>query len=637
MRWDGNYLGQTEEKKEFVALSVGSGLENGYYRFRATFPSAPTRRTLLTVGTNHVVVIEAGDYDFLLEKGIEYTFGTEPVNTNVIYTAVDDVPSENENGLMLAANDYWYSSGYWTIGGGWLRLIYPTEYYFGRIIWLPKLAGSPDLPHFWPGNDSVVLVANLDDCLNSSCATYEWSANGGVTFSSPNSPVTRATVTSFPIWDEHLTFKVTATIGTNVLVSTATTSWGKTENEPSFGFSFSAATTGGIILFEDEYENAPGETVEHASTFQEVNLSCSSGRETTDIEMKLESGAGLIALHEDSTNGPTVSLPWRTSLEKYESLTKKFYVEALVASSSENDISLKASAKNGTSTYTEEAKFTAIKVSLCPAERAPENNCKYRHAVGVGEYLKLEQSPASPKVTWDKRGGFIETGSIGSTSYCRTPLKANGAKIFAICQEASYPFKLNVIEPTGIVGRNPLPGESGVADIGDAGGALLIQDCFVCPLNVSFVGLYIQEDPCDETIKPSGYFAIPQSVVILSHTIDTGAGTWNEVLDKNYIARDIAGITDPLSRIDSDGNLTSDKKCGWGDGFLRWKIPLSWASNDSPSTNQIYSFAQEDYQDFRITPNGTVGILKYKNAVSRTTNNVYRVYKNRASLNGALE
>ena len=66
----------------------------------------PRRRILLTVGTNRVVVVEAGNYDFLLEKGIEYTFGTEPVNTNVIYTAVDDVPRGDENGLMMMTANF---------------------------------------------------------------------------------------------------------------------------------------------------------------------------------------------------------------------------------------------------------------------------------------------------------------------------------------------------------------------------------------------------------------------------------------------------------------------------------------------------------------------------------------------------
>ncbi len=51
-------------------------------------------------------LIDAGDYDFLLEKGLEYTFGREPVNTNVIYTAVDDVPNQavSNSALRLASS-----------------------------------------------------------------------------------------------------------------------------------------------------------------------------------------------------------------------------------------------------------------------------------------------------------------------------------------------------------------------------------------------------------------------------------------------------------------------------------------------------------------------------------------------------
>ena len=92
--WDGHHFGQTQGQKDFVARMVGCGLRNGYFRFRATFAKAPRKRTLLRVGTNRVVVVEAGNYDFLLEKGREYTFGTQPFMPTVNYTAVDDISQE---------------------------------------------------------------------------------------------------------------------------------------------------------------------------------------------------------------------------------------------------------------------------------------------------------------------------------------------------------------------------------------------------------------------------------------------------------------------------------------------------------------------------------------------------------------
>ena len=85
---DGDNYGQSAEHRAWVAARVGTE-RNGLYRLRATFPNNPPRRTLLTVGTNRVVVAAAGDYDFLLEKGVEYPISTEPFVAAVRYSADD--------------------------------------------------------------------------------------------------------------------------------------------------------------------------------------------------------------------------------------------------------------------------------------------------------------------------------------------------------------------------------------------------------------------------------------------------------------------------------------------------------------------------------------------------------------------
>ena len=66
---------------DWVDARVGTGLANGLYRFEAVFPEDPPEATRLVVGDLSVCVTNAGTYAFLLGKGCEYRFRTEPHGT----------------------------------------------------------------------------------------------------------------------------------------------------------------------------------------------------------------------------------------------------------------------------------------------------------------------------------------------------------------------------------------------------------------------------------------------------------------------------------------------------------------------------------------------------------------------------
>lgn len=87
--YNGDHRGQTAQKREGILGEVGVGLENGWYYLSAIFPERPHCPTLVSVGTNRLVVVEAGEYLFLLEKGIEYDICVEPKRDDVIYEQGD--------------------------------------------------------------------------------------------------------------------------------------------------------------------------------------------------------------------------------------------------------------------------------------------------------------------------------------------------------------------------------------------------------------------------------------------------------------------------------------------------------------------------------------------------------------------
>ena len=76
---------------DWVDARVGTGLANGLYRFEAVFPEDPPEATRLVVGDLSVCVTNAGAYAFLLGKGREYRFRTEPHDGTVRYAVRDDV------------------------------------------------------------------------------------------------------------------------------------------------------------------------------------------------------------------------------------------------------------------------------------------------------------------------------------------------------------------------------------------------------------------------------------------------------------------------------------------------------------------------------------------------------------------
>ena len=193
--WDGDYTGQPEGWVEYVDEMVGTGLENGYYKLTATFPSGYFRRTVLSVGDERIIVADPGKYVFLLEKGNEYEIGLEPFVEGVEFDAVDDIPVAD--GLMrsqMAPQGRW--EGKWTRDEGRLYLAPPLMSVAGWIMWTPKLCVSPDTWNPSVGDRSETFTAMFFDRTDmmGEPTSYSWtSPNNSVDFGSPTRVTTLAT------------------------------------------------------------------------------------------------------------------------------------------------------------------------------------------------------------------------------------------------------------------------------------------------------------------------------------------------------------------------------------------------------------------------------------------------------------
>ena len=202
---------------QWVDAQVGEGLTNGLYKFTATIPDDPPETVQLVAGDLSVAVTNAGEYVFLLEKGMDYEYGIIPFMTNVSYSAVDDMPQTRgtvRGGLRSSPGD---ATRTWTVDGGYGNEP-QTEYALGRVWWLPFFFGSPDVSHIGPEDDEQTFTANFADCRQLPAAFYLWTASDGLTVHSPNAQTTLITVDSMPSWAQA-SVSVTATIGDHELNS----------------------------------------------------------------------------------------------------------------------------------------------------------------------------------------------------------------------------------------------------------------------------------------------------------------------------------------------------------------------------------------------------------------------------------
>ena len=204
-----------------------------------TLPDAPARRTLLAAGTNRVVATGAGDFDFLLEKGVAYALAAEPSAPGAAWTAEDDVGGEVPATRAAAHSAASASPGAWSPAGGGLSLVPPPGDAPGSVLWMPTLEVSPGVAHLGPGDPDPVFTATLADAPPDLPVSCLWvSDDPGLVVSDPCARTVRVTPVALPDWRES-TLSVTATLGTNSLTSALRLTYGRSRH-PQARLSLSA-------------------------------------------------------------------------------------------------------------------------------------------------------------------------------------------------------------------------------------------------------------------------------------------------------------------------------------------------------------------------------------------------------------
>ena len=364
-----------------------------------------------------------------------------------------------------------------------------------------------------------------------------------------------------------------------------------------------------VVFFEDEYENAPGETVPWQSTETRLDCWAYGGTRGGHVRIEIKGADGLVQYGGSP-------LPFEQDLEPGEEVTFKNTYRAVRPSGGKDAIVVTATFTENETGWTETTvdKATAVKVTISPQLDAPENDSRYRHKFGIGEVVDCILTPASASVSWECSSGSFSSMS-GKASYT-APLHSAVNSFKAVGGDSEFAPQTSVVAPQGVIARD-VGYRVCDASAGQAGGICLTMTLHAIPLDVSFLGVKIEEVP-DVGGSHSGYFADTFFMSEWLHGVAQKAGTWLEPYGDNAFLNDEAGFIRALPQLDENGFVSDEGTKGWKSGNLTWSVPCGWASSDvQDGDDPVGVFAQEAKQVMDIDANGNCEVRKHANRVRR--------------------
>ena len=366
---------------------------------------------------------------------------------------------------------------------------------------------------------------------------------------------------------------------------------------PSLTITFSKPA----VIFEDAYENEPGVTVPRRSTRVRLTIDAYAGAQGGGLWISGVNMNKLVAVDGD------ISLPYSQQLAACESYHATGVFEGFLASDSVQDVIVSGVfTETGTrSQVSTSKKVTVVRVELTPEFAAPENDRIHRHTFGVRESVLCRTWPTLPVSAWQtsSTGSFRESGGI---VYFTCPILAALSPLSITYAGVGYCPPGAVLEPTGIVARSPKADDYGFPK-GTAGGAGMTLELYVKPLNVSFVGIAVEEVPTTTGIH-TGYFANSSWQLAWYHTTDRGAGDWKNVQPGNFFMED-------------NPRMAEECEPPWQTGSIVWDIPIGWGERNQSSGEAPVKTCGTIYdQTFEITSNGALSVTKFGYTVTRGTN-----------------
>ena len=366
---------------QWVDAQVGENLTNGLYKFTVTIPEVPPETVRLVVGDYSVAVTNAGDYVFLLEKGIDYPYGTFPFLASVTYSAVDDVPQTR--GGMRSSEDEG-AMHRWTVDGGY-GINPQTDSALGLVWWMPVFFGSPDVPHLGPDDGPLTFTANFSDCRVEPAASYSWTASDGLTVASPSAKATQISADTMPSWAQA-TVSVTATVGDHTLRSDL------------YGFSYGVNDTPQVRLSL----NVPNAILLNSNLVDAAKVASAGWTFSSDVPT---SGVVTVSCLSGGDRVECQGLLGTWEISDVDNFSVEAHIQGVLASAAVGDVALQAVFTSGDMLKSETRLLTVVRTKDVVIPAAPSNGLVVLKNTPVSMSLECEPTGAGTYLTttWQTR------------------------------------------------------------------------------------------------------------------------------------------------------------------------------------------------------------------------------------------
>jgi len=406
----------------WVDAQVGEGLTNGLYKLMVGVAEDPPETVNLVVGDQAVAVTNAGEYVFLLEKGVEYDYGTVPFLTNVTSAAVDDIPRAQVSPRLLSAVAG--GSGGWTVDGGYENRE-PTAEALGRVAWWPLFCGSPDVSHIGPDDGPVTFDAILSDYCGISAVTY--AASEGLTVVSPHAQSTAVRIEDMPSWAEAY-LAVTATIGAKTLYSYTDRLTYGTNDTPQVHLSLSLPSK--LIVRDQWMEGSESATV--AIAFR------ADAATNGELRVWLERGAAKVET--------SAALPMTVAIDGETHFSQRFALDGIAVSDAQGDVEVRCAFvdADGVTNATASAATTVLLPQFVSVPSAPATGLAVVKGAGVGVTLAV-----APQISAGVLTQWQTAKRKTRTQYDPWMLRAVGAPETTLTMDEAGVFALRAVVLAG--------------------------------------------------------------------------------------------------------------------------------------------------------------------------------------------
>ena len=594
---------------QWVDEQVGVGLTNGLYKLTVTVPDTPLETTQLKVGDYSVAVTNAGEYVFLLEKGLEYPLSVFPETaTNFVYSVTDDLAAvwNRRSGNLAEQEEY----GVWSECNNEWVIVPPHE---GKgiesfVMYNPKIKVEPKSWRPSWVDSTRTFTAVVTDVRPYRRVAYQWSCSGADVDISQNTEKCATVSCKFPYESScvmhlflYVTFedKKTVTLKYKVPI----------QGNYSGDYEYVAQTEEVWAELEDEVSVSSSKKVVF---FEEGVLD----NAYTDIECRYcakEGGTIVLNISDDDRvriydyYGNIVTNGYSWAVARGSRGCRYFRVAGLQASRTKDGSFVSMTYQPSYGNEISDSKNVVFaQIILATAQNVEPRN---RKDLGIRESVNIYVTPRNlgERVECTFDDGKVDSfpSGLGLRWEYVAPARAGEDEIVFLLSGDCYSVKYKIHEPTGHVVLNV--NEVNVGDSGTSGEYTLKFTYKVAPTNVSFAAVEIAEIGMVST-NVVGYFANPIFADDWDHS-KCGANNWDNA---GGILEDQAGYQKELLP-------------PWGEGgSFSWPIPCCWRISEEPNVTNIYCTMS---QDMSIDRNGTYTVSKFGYKGICPTNRVSQLIK----------